>query len=92
MRSRRSILAEEMVGQHGQKHGIQENNQEQGDMSPSPVPRQFGLDRLQLPVLGKIITVAGFQRVLLPVNPVFTSPTFGKKFSQMVYAAAHTCT
>jgi hypothetical protein len=26
------------------------------------------------------------------VNPVFTSPTFGKKFSQMVYAAVHTCT
>jgi hypothetical protein len=85
-------VAEEMVNQQDQKHGIQEYNQGYGDMSHSPVPRQFGLDRLQLPALGEIVAVLGSQQVLLAANPIHTSPAFGKKFNQMAYAAAHPCT
>jgi hypothetical protein len=66
-------MAQEMPSQRAKKQSAQESNQEQDEMAYSPVPRQFGLDRLQLTVLGKLVAFLGSQRVLLPVNPAHTS-------------------
>ena len=45
-----------MVEQHGEEHSAEEDHQEQREVDHFPVLGQFGLYRLQLPVLGEFVT------------------------------------
>jgi hypothetical protein len=55
MSRRRSILAEEMVGQQGEEHDIQDDDQEKSDLGLPVMLGEPIVDRLQLPVLGELV-------------------------------------
>jgi hypothetical protein len=57
---RRSVVAEESVGQQGKDHDIQEDDHEQSDLNFPVMLGQSGVNRLELPVLGELVTFLGF--------------------------------
>jgi hypothetical protein len=55
MSRRRSISAEEMVGQQGEEPDIQDDDQEKSDLGLPVILGEPIVDRLQLPVLGELV-------------------------------------
>jgi hypothetical protein len=55
MSRRRSILAEEMIGQQGEEHDIQDDDPEKSDLGLAVMLGEPIVDRLQLPELGEFV-------------------------------------
>jgi len=61
---RRSVVAEESVGRQGEDHDIQEDDHEQSDLNFPVMLGQAGVNRLELPVLGELVTFLGLHGFL----------------------------
>jgi hypothetical protein len=56
---RRSVAAEEKIGQQGEDHDIQDDDQEQSDLDFPVMLGQPVVDRVQLLVLGEFVAFLG---------------------------------